>query len=51
MPVYKTIDRKGEIDSMGNSTYFIIYIDCPTNENADFWILKSTAFICEIEKV
>ena len=45
-PLYKTSLRAGELNTTGQSTNFVLYIDLPTEQHADYWIRRGTALLC-----
>ena len=50
MPLYKTIDRRGELSTTGQSTNFICLIDFKTDRHPDYWTLSGAAMFCALEK-
>lgn len=48
MPVYKTPTRAGTLSTTGQSTNFIIAVDCPTKKPPNFWVLNGAAFTCSL---
>ena len=47
-PLYKTSQRSGVLSSTGLSTNFVVYVDLPSEEISDKWILLGTALLCQI---
>lgn len=50
MPLYKTIQRAGELSTTGQSTNYIISIDCKTDFKPDYWVLKGAAMFCSLKE-
>ena len=46
-PVYKTSIRAGVLNTTGQSTNFVLSIDCPTIYPPEFWTLRGTAILFE----
>lgn len=48
-PFYKTSARAGTLSTTGQSTNYVLSIDVPTTEESpDFWILRGTAFLSQL---
>ena len=47
-PTYKTSVRAGVLSTTGQSTNYIVCIDLPTDKTADYWTLKGTAILCQL---
>ena len=48
-PLYKTSVRKGTLSTTGHSTNYILDLSIPSNESEDYWILKGTALLCQLD--
>ena len=47
-PLYKTIERKGNISSLGQSTNFILAVELPSEHSTDYWVQKGAALVCAL---
>ncbi len=47
-PVYKTSVRAGVLSTTGQSTNYVVCIDLPTVKSSDYWTLKGTAILCQL---
>ena len=47
-PIYKTSVRAGALSTTGQSTNFIVSVELPTNEISDYWTLRATAMLCQL---
>ena len=47
-PVYKTTVRAGVLSTTGQSTNYILAVDLPTEEAPEFWTLRGTALVCQL---
>ena len=48
-PCYKTSNRAGVLSTTGQSTNFILSVDLPTKNAPDFWTLRGTALLCQLD--
>merc|ERR1711865_397786 len=44
-PLYKTSVRAGTLSTTGHSTNYVLYIELPTNEHANYWILRGAGML------
>eukprot|EP00668_Euglena_longa_P016545 GGOE01020817.1.p1 GENE.GGOE01020817.1~~GGOE01020817.1.p1 ORF type:complete len:1249 (-),score=501.70 GGOE01020817.1:103-3465(-) len=47
-PLYKTIERRGNISSLGQSTNFILAVELPSDKPEDYWVQKGAALVCAL---
>lgn len=47
-PVYKTGLRKGVLTTTGQSSNFIIAVECPTKTSPDVWTRRAAALLCQL---
>lgn len=47
-PVYMTLQRRGEMSTLGNSSNFVMTIDLPTNQAEKHWAKRGAALFCQI---
>lgn len=47
-PVYRTVERKGVLTTTGNSSNFVLNVDLESEKEAEFWVKRGTAMICEL---
>jgi len=47
-PLYKTTVRKGNLSSLGQSTNFIVAVELPSHQQADYWIQMGAALVCAL---
>jgi dynein heavy chain len=47
-PCYKTGERKGMLNTTGQSTNFICYVDVPTNLQPSVWVRRAAAMLCAL---
>ena len=42
-PLYKVVSRRGTLSTTGHSTNFVMFIELPTNQKQDKWIVGGLA--------
>ncbi|CAG9466771.1 unnamed protein product [Pedinophyceae sp. YPF-701] len=47
-PMYKTLTRQGTLSTTGHSTNFVMMVELPTDESANFWICRGVACFCAL---
>ena len=47
-PIYKTSVRAGVLSTTGQSTNYILAVDLPTSLQPNYWTLKGTALLCQL---
>jgi dynein heavy chain len=47
-PVYVTLQRKGDISTLGESSNFVATIPLPTDLPPIHWIKRGTALFCQL---
>jgi len=48
-PLYKTVDRSGDLDSTGHSTNYILDLKMPTSEPKDKWTKAGVAAVLSLK--
>ena len=49
-PVYKTGLRQGVLTTTGQSSNFIIGVECPTKTSPDLWVRRAAAMLCQLNE-
>ncbi len=47
-PVYKTLERQGQLSSLGQSTNYVFSIKMVTDKRKEHWVKRGTAMICSL---
>ncbi len=49
-PLYKTSLRAGELNTTGESTNFVLFVDLKTNVDPNHWVRRGVALLCQLDE-